>query len=115
MLLVLLLATAGNTLMAQEVPVDMAQSRALDFLTNSTPAARRAKGNHTPLSLSLAYTARSESKICFYVFNVGEDEGFVIAGGDEAAREILGYCDHGSFDYDTAPENFKWWLEEYTK
>ena len=115
MLLVLLLATAGNTLMAQEVPVDMAQSRALDFLTNTTPAAKRAKGNHTPLSLSLAYTARSESKTCFYVFNVGEDEGFVIAGGDEAAREILGYCDHGSFDYDTAPENFKWWLEEYTK
>ncbi len=110
----LLIATAGNFLMAQEVSVEEAQSRALDFLTNNTPAAKRAKGNNTPLSLSLAYTSRSESKTCFYVFNVGEDEGFVITGGDEAARVILGYCDHGSFDYDTAPENFKWWLGEYT-
>lgn len=113
LLLVLLLATSGNSLMAQEVSVDVAESRALDFLTNNTPAAKRAKGNNTPLSLSLAYTSRSESKTCFYVFNVGEDDGFVITGGDEAAREILGYCDHGSFDYDTAPENFKWWLGEY--
>ena len=114
MLLVLLSATASNTLTAQEVSVDMAESRALDFLTNNTPADKRAKGNDTPLLLSLAYTSRSESKTCFYVFNVGEDEGFVITGGDEAAREILGYCDHGSFDYETAPENFKWWLSQYT-
>ena len=114
-LLVLLLATVGNTLMAQEVSVDMAESRVLDFLSNNTHAARRAKSHDTPLPLSLAYTSRSENKTCFYVFNVGEDEGFVIAGGDEAAREILGFCDHGSFDYDTAPENFKWWLGEYTQ
>ena len=114
MLLGLLLATACNSLMAQEVSVDEAKSRALDFLTNNTPAAKRAKGNNMPLSLSLAYTSRSENKTCFYVFNVGEDKGFVIAGGDEAAREILGYCDHGKFDYDSAPENFKWWLGEYT-
>ena len=53
--------------MAQEVSVDVAESRALDFLTNNTPAAKRAKGNNTPLSLSLAYTSRSESKTCFYV------------------------------------------------
>ena len=114
MLLGLLLATAGNSLMAQEVSVGEAESRALDFLTNNTPAAKRAKGNNMPLSLSLAYTSRSENKTCFYVFNVGDDEGFVIAGGDEVAREILGYCDHGSFNYETAPENFKWWLGEYT-
>ena len=113
LLLVLLLATSGNSLMAQEVSVDVAESRALDFLTNNTRAAMRAKGNNMSLSLSLAYTSRSESKTCFYVFNVGDDEGFVITGGDEAAREILGYCDHGTFDYDSAPENFKWWLGEY--
>ena len=62
LLLVLLLATSGNSLMAQEVSVDVAESRALDFLTNNTPAAMRAKGNNTPLFLSLAYTSRSESK-----------------------------------------------------
>lgn len=111
----LLIAAVGNSLLAQEVSVDDAENRAIDFLSNQSQSAKRAKGKTQSLSLSLAYTSHSEGKTCFYVFNVGEDEGFVIAGGDEAAREILGYCDHGSFDYETAPDNFKWWLGEYTK
>ena len=111
----LLLAATGNCLMAQEISVYDAENRAIDFLSNQSQSAKRAKGKTQSLSLSLAYTSQSEGKTCFYVFNAGEDEGFVIVGGDEAAREILGYCDHGSFDYETAPENFKWWLGEYTK
>ena len=112
--LVLSLALAGNTVMAQEVSVDVAKNRALDFLSNQTVGSKRAKGTKS-LDVTLAYTSKSADKTCFYVFNAGEDEGFVIIGGDEAAREILGYCDHGSFDYETAPANFKWWLSQYTE
>lgn len=111
--LVLSLALAGNTVMAQEVSVDVAKNRALDFLSNQTADSKRAKGTKS-LDVTLAYTSKSADKTCFYVFNAGEDDGFVIIGGDEAAREILGYCDHGSFDYETAPANFKWWLSQYT-
>ena len=112
--LVLSLALAGNTVMAQEVSVDAAKNRALDFLSNQTAGSKRAKGTKS-LDVTLAYTSKSADKTCFYVFNAGEDDGFVIIGGDEAAREILGYCDHGSFDYETAPANFKWWLGQYTE
>ncbi len=112
--LALFLIITSNAVMAQEVSVDVAQSRAFHFLSNKTDAAKRAKGLDT-FQLNLAYTSTSEGKTCFYVFNTNEDDGFVIVGGDEAAREILGYCDHGSFDYDKAPDNFKWWLSEYTK
>lgn len=115
MLFGLLIATAGNSLMAQEVNIDVAQNRALDFLSKQIVGTKHAKGASDALMPTLAYTSKSEGRTCFYVFNAGDDAGFVIVGGDEAAREILGYCDHGTFNYDTAPENLKWWLSQYTE
>ena len=111
----LFLLLAGNAVMAQEIAVDVARSNALQFLSSKTSGTWHAKGQPASTDLQLAYTSKSEAKTCFYVFNIGDDEGFVIAGGDEAALEILGYCDHGSFDYDTAPDNFRWWLDQYTE
>ena len=113
--LALVLALTVNAAMAQEVSVDIAKSHALDFLSKQSVGPKRAKGQQVAQDLSLAYISKSEAKTCFYVFNVGDDEGFVIAGGDESARQILGYCDHGTFDYDKAPDNFKWWLSQYTE
>ena len=113
--LALLSALTVNVAVAQEVSIDEAQGRAVDFLKSQTDGAKRVKGADVAPHVSLAYTSKSEDKTCFYVFNAGEDEGFVIVGGDEAAHEILGYCDHGSFDYDTAPANLKWWLSQYTE
>ncbi len=101
--------------MAQEVSIDVAKSRALDFLTKQSIGPKHAKGTINSTDLSLAYTSSSEGKTCFYVFNIGDDNGFVIAGGDESARQILGYSDHGSFDYDKAPDNLRWWLSQYTE
>lgn len=113
--LALLSALTVNATMAQEVSIEKAHGRALAFLKSQTDGAKRVKGADVAPQVSLAYTSKSADKTCFYVFNAGEDEGFVIIGGDEAAREILGYCDHGSFDYETAPANFKWWLSQYTE
>jgi len=63
----------------------------------------------------LAYTSAIEGEVQFYVFNNGLNGGFVVVGGDECAHEILGYGNEGSFDYDSAPANVKWWLSEYRK
>ena len=113
--MLLLLASLSTVMLAQEVTVDVAKSRTLDFLSRQSIGPKFAKGTTSSTDLQLAYTSKSEAKTCFYVFNLGNDNGFVIAGGDEAALEILGYCDHGSFDYDTANPAFKWWLDQYTE
>ncbi|MGV8827116.1 MAG: thiol protease/hemagglutinin PrtT [Breznakibacter sp.] len=65
--------------------------------------------------LKLAYTAYSDvSQIpCFYVFNTGDAEGFVIVSADDRATDILGYSFQGSFDYERIPDNFKNWLGFY--
>ena len=113
-LFVLLLAMTSSVAVSQEISVEEAQSRAFDYLSNQTFGARRAKGANA-MQLSLAYISKSDGETCYYVFNAGENDGFIIVGGDEVAHEILGYCDHGSFDIDKIPSNMKAWLGMYEK
>lgn len=64
--------------------------------------------------LNLAYTAGSQDgKSCFYVFNIGNDGGFVIVSADDRANAILGYSDTGSFDYGRMSPHAKNWLAAY--
>lgn len=49
----------------------------------------------------------------FYIFNVGEDQGYIIAAADDRAPAVLGYSDQGSFDPEDIPVNMQAWLEEY--
>jgi len=66
-------------------------------------------------SLSRASSA-SDATAPYFVFNRGEQEGFVIVAGDDELNEtILGYCNSGTFDYDKMPPNMLSWLEGYAK
>lgn len=134
-LFTLMLLFAVTTMMAQQVSTTDAMSRASSFLQGKSPHKAPSKvGATASTQLTLAYTQQrtKDQKVCFYVFNRGSESsaakgataakdaasatdgnGFIIVGGDEAAQEILGYCDHGTFDYNTAPANFKWWLSQY--
>ena len=58
----------------------------------------------------------AEEAAPYYVFNRGNQEGFIIvAGDDEVAETILGYCYSGSFVYDEMPPNMLSWLNGYAK
>ena len=49
----------------------------------------------------------------YYVFNAGDDGGYVIVSGDDRTEPILGYVEHGTFDPDNIPENMRSWLQGY--
>lgn len=49
----------------------------------------------------------------FYVFNIGDDGGFVIASGDDRTPTVLGYSDTGSMNLDSLPDNVRYWLGFY--
>ena len=51
----------------------------------------------------------------YYVFNIDEGNGFVIASGDDSTPTILGYSDEGKFDAEDIPINVQWWLDEYAR
>ena len=64
--------------------------------------------------LKLNYVARNlKGASDFYVFNRGNNEGFVIVAGDDMVAPILGYSDKGSFDINEAPETMRLMFADY--
>ncbi len=57
-------------------------------------------------------SAQSENAY-YYVFNAGNDNGYVIVSGDDRTDQILGYVDKGSFNEESIPENMRSWLQFY--
>ena len=57
--------------------------------------------------------ATGEEEAYYYVFNAGNDGGYVIVSGDDRTEPILGYVDQGTFDPDNIPENMRSWLQLY--
>jgi len=100
---------------SQTISEEDATLRAISFLHQS----KQARGRDADCSdVMLAHTAAYNDEAYFYVFNYGSDPdqgGFVIVGADERTEEILGYSENGQFDYDSAPENFKWWMSQYVE
>lgn len=105
-----------NNVWADDISVEQALQIARQFRVNNTQARPRVKSSNNVVP-SLTYVVRSKTsqKDNVYVINLGNDQGFVIVAGDDGADEqILGYCDHGTFDYDKAPIQLHDILDNYS-
>ena len=98
----------AGTMMAQTIGVEDAQNKALQFMQGQS----QTRASQREVQLKLAYTSKTGDETYYYVFN-NANGGYVIMGGDEAAREVLGYGETGSFDYARIPDNMRWWLSQY--
>lgn len=89
-----------------------AQQEAAQYFNTHTQALRK-----TPKSQALTHAWTSETtngQPAFYVFNRGEEDGWVIIAADDHAYTILGYSDQGHFNMDELPANAFEWLETYS-
>lgn len=78
----------------------------------SIQQARRAFSSSS--ELRHVYTAvQPDGKPAFYVFNKGDEQGFVIISADDRAYTILGYSDTGRWEENDLPENMRAWLGMY--
>lgn len=101
---------------AQQISEGEAMNRAMSFFaehSTSQSGIKKAPSQTSNNQISLAYTAGNDKNKFFYVYNRGENDGYVIVGGDEQAKEILAYVPQGHFVYDNIPDNMKWWLGQY--
>lgn len=64
-------------------------------------------------SMQLVYTSTFKGNNTYYVFNKGNEDGFVILSADDSMPAVLADVEGASFDYDKIPENMKWWLSQY--
>ncbi|WP_455632301.1 C10 family peptidase [Parabacteroides sp.] len=66
-----------------------------------------------PVATGLRSSSASEAD--YYVFNVGDEQGFVIVSGEDRTHPVLGYAHEGSFQADRIPVNLSAWLEGYQR
>lgn len=114
-----LLLTLATGLWADDISPEQAQQIAAQAMASfGGVSSRQAKARQglQPQSPVLAYSARSlQDRTAFYIFNSAErEDGFVIVSADDVTPSpVLGFCDHGSFDYNQAPCCLKDLLEQY--
>ena len=109
-----------SSALADDISADKALQIASQFAKGSTVA--KSGASRAPIvqfTPTLAHSMKSRvsaGKDNVYVINLGNDQGFVIVSGEDGAdSEVLGYCDHGSFNYADAPVQFLDLLNNYSE
>lgn len=101
-------------LTAREITESEALLKARKFEQYGITSYKNIKQHGKTAPLKLTYTCKeSGGSNLYYVFNRGENKGFIIVSGDDRANDILGYSDSGTFDYENLPPNMKQWLDIY--
>lgn len=103
---------------------DITPQQALDIANTFIQKDRTAQANirrapaGTRIAPSIVHKMPSRvnaQKDNVYIINLGSNQGFVVVSGETGTTaEILGYCDHGSFDINDAPIQFLDLLKEYS-
>ena len=112
-LLLVAMMLTGFSARAGSITEEQAKAKAQIFLQSrhSLPAGKRL----APARTQKVLRSTPKDKKALYVFNVGEQDGFVIVAGDDRARSILGYVDSGTFDASRIPAALNEMLDIYAR
>lgn len=109
--------TVTTALFAISVPASgrplslrQAKANALAFIQKWLFKEQMTEGRRSVVSND-SITLAAQNAGC-YVFNIGSNNGYVIASGDDCAPAVLGYSDKGHVSA-AMPDNMKAWLDEY--
>ena len=95
---------------AGQVSREQALRQAQTFL-NKKGISRQLIAAETQLSRRRAQSMIQD----YYVFNAGQNEGFVIISGDDRTEAVLGYAEQGTFDIDNLPPALADLLNHYAE
>lgn len=90
---------------AGPVSQDEARQKAAQFL-----AKRLRDGRRKAPALGGGTMTLAASDKAYYAFNLGRGDGFVLMSASDLTQQVIGYADHGTFDLDKAPAQFKAWM-----
>jgi hypothetical protein len=107
--LTLMVCTAVHAQDTHIVNVDDALKSAVGFLP-----LRRDGENKTPELAHVEKDALSDHPY-YYIFNRGNEQGFIIVSADSRTKKILAYSNEGHFDIEALAPEMKAWLDGYTE
>lgn len=98
------------------VSQQMAQDLARDFLSNKIPQVKGSSGT-LDLELVMEQCARKRNSTVplFYIFNFGNDSGFIIMSATDATVSVLGWSNCGSFDPENISDGLQYLIDNYTE
>jgi len=94
---------------AQKVTINNAETVAKNFYYEHTGV----KQNSIIIENVIPYTNGKD--VTFYIFDIVENNGFVIVSAEYAYEPIIGYSDNSIFKLQGIPENIKSLFNEYSK
>lgn len=113
--LLLLAATllAATSVMAGNVDLSTAQTKAAKFLHNKTSHGRLMTSAPTVKWTHEVKNSSNAAMAAYYIVNT--DKGYVIVAGDDRAREILAYGNKPLTDLNDLPEAMQLYLDKFQK
>ena len=66
-----------------------------------------------PIAQSQSFATSNDHETMAYAVNLDNNDGFVLVIGNDQSHDVLGYCDHGTFNEQQMPPNMRSWLESY--
>jgi len=104
-LLIAIFAMFIGKIYADPVDAQRAQQLGQRFLS-------AAKGSQQT-EIQLVHTSATRSDVDYYVFNVGNNNGFVIIAGDDRVKPVLAYSTTGCFNPDDVSDGFEFTLNSF--
>ena len=98
----------------QSIDIATAKKVAGNYLNVPQSSMKNQIMDISAISFNRSANATNENSL-FYIFNSGNNNGFIIIAGDENSTPVLGFTNSGSFDKNNLPPNFRKWLEGYKK
>ena len=86
---------------------------ALDAAVGFLPLRRG--GENTKPELAHVEKDATNDHPYYYIFNRGDEQGFIIVSADSRTKKILAYSNEGHFDVDALAPEMKAWLGGYTE
>ncbi|RGL01780.1 C10 family peptidase [Prevotella disiens] len=111
-LLALLLLSAVQMVYAAPVKQSTAAQTAKSFFAAKGKVLKTTNAAYAP---QRRLKSATKEVAPYYVFNAGNNNGFVIVSGDDRIQPILGYVDSGSFDLNKIPDNMRDFLKTYSE
>ena len=105
-LLLFVLFSLGNIVRGNPVNLEKARQIALEYIKGS---GAYAPGRYAQVAKTIKKVQLSTN--AYYIFNVGQNDGFVIVAADDNAPTVLGHSNNGTFSEKNIPDGMKWWLE----
>ena len=111
----LLIALALSVLTGSAKPInrEQARQRAMLFMQQKNDHQVLTAVTNAKKLAPRKFTQMAATDEPYFVFNKGQNDGYLIVSGDDQTIDVLGYCDQGEFDYDQLPPNMREWLDDY--